>query len=112
MPCALCSPAWFSCARELIRRTAPADIWSTPLYDREPMQPRPPRQSQSQGQRKGKGKGKGQGQGQGQGGGRVTVLGDACHPMSMFKGRDHCSATLAGCDWLLDDGMVGVNELC
>lgn len=55
---------WFPCVHELVRGTAAADIWSTPLYDRAPMLALPKHL-----------------------GARVTVLGDACHPMSMFKGR-------------------------
>ena len=64
----LVGAAWFPSAQDLIRGTAEADIWSTPLYDREPMAAR----------------GK---ELRGRGGGRVTVIGDACHPMSMFKGE-------------------------
>ena len=56
--------AWFSPVQELIRGSVPGETWATPLYDREPMAQ----------WRKGAGS-------------RVTVLGDACHPMAMFKGQ-------------------------
>ena len=59
---------WFPSAHDLIRSTSEKDVWSTPLYDRDPM---PSRSRQHY---------------KGSLGGRITVLGDACHPMSMFKG--------------------------
>jgi 2-polyprenyl-6-methoxyphenol hydroxylase-like FAD-dependent oxidoreductase len=61
---------WFPVVGKLIRATHEVDTWSTPLYDRDPMLIRKYVQ---------KIKGKSSR-------GRVTVLGDACHPMSMFKG--------------------------
>ncbi len=58
--------SWFSPVQEMIAGTALGEVWGTPLYDRDAM----PLKAKHQGS-------------------RVTVLGDACHPMSMFKGK-HC----------------------
>ncbi|KAJ1452115.1 hypothetical protein M885DRAFT_329907 [Pelagophyceae sp. CCMP2097] len=49
--------------------SATEDVWATPLYDRSAM-PLPKRAKAS----------------------RVTVLGDACHPMTCFKGAGGCRA--------------------
>eukprot|EP01041_Mallomonas_annulata_P007670 gene7670-15702_t len=66
---------WFQPVHDLIRGTVPGEIWATPLYDREPMEQ----------WRRGEGS-------------RVSVLGDACHPMSMFKGQ--------GANQALEDGPL------
>ena len=55
---------WFDPVCDMIKCTPKREIWGTGLYDRNPMPLR----------------GKDQGS-------RVTVMGDACHPMSMFKGQ-------------------------
>ena len=55
---------WFDPVCDMIKCTPKGEIWGTGLYDRNPM----PLRSKDQGS-------------------RVTVMGDACHPMSMFKGQ-------------------------
>ena len=55
---------WFDPVCDMIKYTPKGEIWGTGLYDRNPM----PLRSKDQGS-------------------RVTVMGDACHPMSMFKGQ-------------------------
>lgn len=60
--------AWFSAVRELLNQTIPTEIWATGLFDRDPMQV-----SVASAGKKARWS-------------RVTCLGDACHPMSMFKG--------------------------
>ena len=55
---------WFEPVCDMINCTPKKEVWGTGLYDRDPMPLR----------------GKDQGS-------RVTVIGDACHPMSMFKGQ-------------------------
>ena len=55
---------WFDPVCDMINCTPKKEVWGTGLYDRNPMALR----------------GKDQGS-------RVTVMGDACHPMSMFKGQ-------------------------
>jgi 2-polyprenyl-6-methoxyphenol hydroxylase-like FAD-dependent oxidoreductase len=54
----------FEPVQDLIRETPAEEIWATGLYDRDPMQMR----SKEMGT-------------------RVTIIGDAAHPMSMFKGQ-------------------------
>ena len=54
----------FEPVQDLVRETPAEEIWATGLYDRDPMQMR----SKEKGT-------------------RVTVIGDAAHPMSMFKGQ-------------------------
>ena len=55
--------SWFDPVRKLIQSTLEGEVWATPLYDRDAM----PLKSKSEK------------------GSRVTCIGDACHPMSMFK---------------------------
>jgi len=55
---------WLDPVKDLIQNTISGEIWAAGLYDRDPMILFP----------------KGTGS-------RVTVIGDACHPMSMFKGQ-------------------------
>lgn len=61
--------SWFHPVVDVISHTVLSEIWATPLYDRNPMQ-----QSKIPLY-------------DGVIGSRVVVLGDACHPMSMFKGQ-------------------------
>jgi len=68
---------WFPCNTALLEGTLPGEIWSTPLYDREAMKLQT-REKCS----------------------RVTVLGDACHPMSMMKGQ--------GANQALEDAILFV----
>lgn len=58
---------WFPAVHRLISATLPGEVWATPLYDRDPMDVTAVHRTASTH--------------------RVTVLGDACHPMSMFKGQ-------------------------
>lgn len=66
---------WFPAVSDLINSTLPGEVWTTPLYDRDPME-----------------------QFSKNGGSRVSFLGDACHPMSMFKGQ--------GANQALEDGPL------
>eukprot|EP01038_Epipyxis_sp_PR26KG_P008688 gene8688-11739_t len=72
---------WFHPIGELIKSSLINEIWGTPLYDRDPMQPRSKQQMKT----------------------RVTVIGDACHPMSMFKGQ--------GANQALKDGPLLAKHL-
>ena len=56
---------WFAPVNELISATPLEEVWGTPLHDRDPMIIAKDKLQSS----------------------RVTVIGDACHPMSMFKGQ-------------------------
>jgi 2-polyprenyl-6-methoxyphenol hydroxylase-like FAD-dependent oxidoreductase len=76
---------WFPAVTDLIQSTLLGEIWATPLYDRNAMIVlRGKEQSLS-------------------GAGRVTVLGDACHPMSMFKGQ--------GANQALEDSVLLASKL-
>lgn len=76
---------WFSAVHALINATMPGEIWATPLYDRDAMAVlRGPEQHQKRL-------------------GRVTVLGDACHPMSMFKGQ--------GANQALEDAVLLASKI-
>lgn len=77
--------SWFPAVGDLIKATLPGEIWATPLYDRDAMIVL-----------------RGNDQIQ-MGAGRVTVLGDACHPMSMFKGQ--------GANQALEDAVLLASKL-
>lgn len=79
---------------EMLRMSDMQEVWATPLYDRPPMQlPRARRRNWKVSRPQGEGgvsaerNGEDREEGEGSLLGRVTVLGDACHPMSMFKGQ-------------------------
>lgn len=64
------------------------EVWATPLYDRPPMPLPPPRRRKNYRERENGFRGEGEMKEEDDDmEGRVTVLGDACHPMSMFKGQ-------------------------
>lgn len=71
---------WMAPVEQLVTNTRPEDVWGTPLYDRDPMWLLDTGASGSIP------------------GSRVTVVGDASHPMSMFKGQ--------GCNQALEDGPL------
>ena len=71
---------WMDPVGQLLTNTRPEDVWGTPLYDRDPMRLLDTGASGNIH------------------GSRVTIIGDACHPMSMFKGQ--------GCNQALEDGPL------
>lgn len=81
---------WFEPVHAMIDGTPPGEVWGTGLYDRDPM-------TLWGGDR----------------GSRVTVVGDACHPMSMFKGQGANQALQDGpllASWLQRDGAVATSR--
>jgi 2-polyprenyl-6-methoxyphenol hydroxylase-like FAD-dependent oxidoreductase len=97
-----CAVGWMAPVAEMLRMSDMQEVWATPLYDRPPMQLHRARRrnwkvSRPQGEGEGEGErgggasaersGKDGEENEGSLLGRVTVLGDACHPMSMFKGQ-------------------------
>lgn len=60
---------WLDGVSDLINTTTAENIWATPLFDRLPMTQRTKDVAQDKSY------------------GRISVIGDACHPMSMFKGQ-------------------------
>lgn len=78
---------------DMILRTDPKDVWSTPLYDRVPMTLRRSKALNNVDLFPAS---------------RITVTGDACHPMSMFKGQGANQALLDGpllASWLSKGGI-------
>ena len=73
--------SWFATVSDMIRHTDVKEVWCAALYDRNPMVPRK-REKDS----------------------RIVVLGDACHPMSMFKGQ--------GANQAIGDGPLLAAWLC
>lgn len=67
---------WLDPVATLIAETPEREVWGTPLFDRNPMTVAKDKHLFS----------------------RVTCLGDACHPMSMFKGQ--------GANQALEDGPL------
>lgn len=81
--------AWFPMVHAMITATDLSEIWCTALYDRHAMNPRKKEDLS-----------------------RVVVLGDACHPMSMFKGQGANQAIGDGpllASWLLRPGLTREN---
>lgn len=81
--------SWMPAVQRLLAATLPAEVWATPLYDRDAMDVTAIHSNHNTQTR--------------QAVGRVTVLGDACHPMSMFKGQ--------GANQALEDGPRLVQAL-
>ena len=81
---------WFAPVQAMIDGTPVGEVWGTGLYDRDPMV--------LWGRDRGS---------------RVTVVGDACHPMSMFKGQGTNQALQDGpllASWLQRDGTVATSR--
>lgn len=81
--------SWFSTVGEMIRNTELKEVWGTALFDRPKMTLRK-RWEET----------------------RVVVIGDACHPMSMFKGQGANQALGDGpllASWLLKEGLTSSN---
>lgn len=76
---------WFPAVHDLLNATLDREVWATPLYDRDAMQAmRAAEQQNTQAA-------------------CMTVLGDACHPMSMFKGQ--------GANQALEDATLFAKKL-
>lgn len=111
---------WLEPVQDLVRHTLPdeAAVWGTKIYDRDPMILRPKHKQQVSKRKRGTGEDDSADAADANNpsshtttmhtelihsssyarSSRITVLGDACHPMTMFKGQ--------GCNQAMEDGPL------
>ena len=95
---------WMVPVGDLLACTSQELVWGTPLYDRNPMLQHGTKDTtQIQGFKSRPAYGRAAAGGKAALGSRVVLLGDAAHPMSMFKGQ--------GCNQAMEDGPLLVSWL-